>query len=368
MSTIKATPEELRRLASALRQSGSHLHQLGDQAIAAAASANAPAAIGTMGEAASFAAGARVTEFQTGIAAADTERVAALFEAADRGAGWFSRASLAVTGGWERVGLWAYGTMTGLHKLWSRTPHNLSRSAWSTWQRQLTDARTEVGRYWGDRGVTNTIKAWTNAQVKMLMNPRATAVKFVNQGVRAVKALSTNAALKRGIKPLAELGGKVAGRVLKPLMVVQAYHDSKARSPLGKGVSAVVSTALTVHPVGFVLDLVTGGQVTKGADGVVNTIASVGDSERLSEMSAANARGENGLLMQGIQATGDEAAGAIWGIGSTIDAVGDSERLSELAAANAKGENGLLMKGIQATGDGLADGIYNGWTWVSNGH
>lgn len=321
MTTIKATPEELRHLARTLRESGAHLRQLGDQAIGAAASANAPAAIGTVAEATSFAAGARVTELQTGVVAADTERVASLFEAADRGAGWFTRARLMLTGGWEHFGLMTYGRVTSLHKLWSRVPHDLRRSSWRQWQKELKDARTKVGRHWGDRGVPNTLRAWKNAQLRMLRHPKTGVVKFVNHGVRAFKGLGTNTSFLRKVKPLAKFGGKLISKVAKPLLVIQAYNDSKARHAVGKGVSAVVSNALTVHPVGFVADLATGGEVTKGVDGVVNTIASVGDSDRLSEM----------------------------------------------AVANAKGENGWAMQKIQYASDGLAEGIYNGWSLLSHG-
>lgn len=324
MTTIKAEPEELRRLATTVRQSGTRLRQLGDQAIAAAASAaQSPAAAGTIAEAASFAAGAHLTELEAGLIAADTERVAALFEAADRGAGWFERASLVLIGGTSRVALGLYGTATGLRDLCKNVPHDLRRSSWSAWQKKLRDARTNVGRLFGDRGVLNTVKAMGKAQWRILSDPRKAAVKFVNQGVRSVTGLAKHTSFLNKVAPLAKFTDRIVGKVVKPLMVIQSFHDSKAPNAAGKVTSAVVSTALTTHPVGFVLDLATGGQVTKATDGVVNTIFSAGDSERLNAMSQANASGENGAVMQAIEFVGDDL---------------------------------------------IAEGLYNGWNWIANGH
>lgn len=322
MTTIKADPAELRHLAHDLRQSAAHLRQLGDQAIGAAASAQSPAAAGTMAEAASFASGAHMAEIHTGVLASGTERVADLFEAADRGGGWFSIPMLLLAGRGVKLGRRLYGTGRGLQKLWKNVPHDLRRSSWRDWQRKLGDARYNVARYWGQRGALNTLRAWKNTQLRILRDPRKTVVRFVNQGARAFKGLSKNTSLLRKVAPLTKFGGKFAGKVLAPLNVVQSYKNSKASSPAGKITSVFFSTVLTKNPVVGLADIATGNQLSKGVDGVVNTLFSAGDSDRM----------------------------------------------SKLSEANAKGENGWAMQGIQAAGDGLAEGIYNGWSWLSNGH
>lgn len=323
MTTIKADPAELRRLANELRHSASHLRQLGDQAVVAAASAHSPAAAGTMAEAASFAAGAHVAELETGALATGTERVADLFEAADRGGGWFSREVLFLVGRWGAFGNKLRKIGKGVHALWKNIPHDLSRASWREWQRQLKDARYNVARFWGQRGAINTLRAWKNTQLKMLRNSKTSTVRFLNQGVRAVKDLSKNTTLLGKVAPLRKFATKAVGKVLKPLNLVHAYKTSKAGSPIGKATSVFFQTVLVKNPIVVAADVVTGGQLSKGVDGVVSTIASVGDSERLNAMSQANAKGENGAVMQAIEFVGDDL---------------------------------------------IAEGLYNGWNWIANGH
>lgn len=319
MSTIKADPAELRHLASELRHSGAQQRHLGDQAMSAAASAQSPAAIGTVAEATGFATGARLAEMQTGVLASGTERVANLFEAADRGGGWFSPSNL------MKAGLWGYGmkgTLGRLGKVFKNGPDGFRRKDWSRWAKELHRGRGPRSRFWGFNNGPRAMSSWGHARLQRLTHPTTSFIKFKNQGIRAVKGLSKHANFSKRVAPFKKFGGKLLGKVMRPFYIVQTYKESKARTPLGKLTSVAVSTFVTKNPAGFVIDLATGGQVTKAVDGVVSTISSVGDSDRLNEM----------------------------------------------GAANAKGDNGWAMQGIQAAGDGIAEGLYNGWTWVTGGH
>lgn len=316
MSTIKADPAELRRLAHDLRHSAAHLRQLGDQAVGAAASAGSPAAAGTMAEAASFAAGAHVTELETRSLASGTERIAGLFESADRGGGWFSAAVL------FRAGLAGREVFKAVRGAFKNAPHSASPKAWRRFAAELRRGRGPRAGYWGFGDAGKAITSWGHARWQTLTHPKSSLIKFKNQGLQAMAKMGKPTALLRRVTPAVKFGDKLLGKVLKPFNIVQSYRDSKAGSPLGKATSVLFSTVLTKNPIVLGADLVTGEQLSKGVDGIVSTIAAVGDSDRLSEMSQANAKGENGWAMQG----------------------------------------------IQYAGDGLAEGIWNGWSWLSNGH
>lgn len=320
MTTIKADPAELRRLAHGLRNSASHLRQLGGQAIGAAASANSPAAAGTIAEAASFATGAHASELRTGVLATGTERVADLFEAADRGGGWFSGPVLLLAGRW---GMFGRDTLLKAQNAYKNVPHSARPKAWHRFGRELAQGRGPRARYWGFNDARKALNAWGRSRWQTLTHPKTSLIKFRDQGVQAVTKLSKNTSFLRRVKPLTKFGGNLANKVLRPLHIVDSYRNSKAGSPVGKATSVFFSTVLTKNPYVYGADLLSGGQLSTGVDGVVSTIFAVGDSDRLSEMLHANANGENGLAMQAIEFVGDDI---------------------------------------------LAEGIYNGWAWITNGH
>jgi hypothetical protein len=326
MSSIKADPADLRGLADDLRRSAAHVRDLGDQAIAAAASARSPAAAGTMVEAASFAAGARMTEVEIGQLASGTDRVAGMFELADRGGGWFSRGALAAAVGRGLFGFKilnnARRIFNNARKIFKNVPHSTRPKDWRRWSKELLRGRGPRAAFWGFTDARKKLNSWGRSRWQTLTHPKSSVVKFVSQGRRAVENVGKNKSLMKRVAPLAKFGGKLFTKVAKPFNIIQSYRNSKVRNPIGKVVSVVASTVLTKNPVSLVVDIASGGQVTRGVDGVINTIASADDSQRLTDMSVANAKGENGWAMQG----------------------------------------------IQFAGDGLADGIYGGWSWLTHGH
>ena len=188
-----------------------------------------------------------------------------------------------------------------LHKMYSHLPHSANRNVWREWQDQLSDARRKDARYWGVRDPRNALKSWGRARLRTLRDPGKPLIKLKKEGALAVKALSKRASVLRRVTPLVKFGGKLVGKVLKPLNIIASYQSSKARTPVGKLTSVALSTFLTKNPVGLVADLVTDGQVTNFVDGTVAGVESVGDEKRLADWADANRKGENGWVLQAMQ-------------------------------------------------------------------
>jgi hypothetical protein len=169
---------------------------------------------------------------------------------------------------------WGYrnGLKSQLRRDWNNL-RGIARGRGSAWQSFVSDVKHEA------RGVERAV-----LRVK----------KTLGSDVKVVWAKEVRSAARSGaLRYLGRAGTRLVGKVMIPMALYQAYHDSKAVSWEGRATSAVLSTAVDLVPVVALVDVVSGDGVSGAFDADVSAAESLatGDASYSRAMDAVQSGG-----------------------------------------------------------------------------
>lgn len=358
---VAAEPNELRRFADELDRSAVRLQRLGVEAASAAASARSPQAAQAVAVATRFAATTAGRHAETSAVTTGVRIRAALFEAADTW-GWLPPSVAAGASTLASTAMWLKGTGKGLYRMWKKAPHTTNPSAWRKFFRELGSGRGSRSRYWGFWSAKKSLMTYGRSRWQRLTHAGSEATKFVARGHRAVDSLSKNTSLRRRVTPIVKFGGGIVGKVLRPLNIVRTYQDSKAKSTVGKATSTGLQILFTKNPISWAVDTLSGGQIAKTTEAVVDGAEHAMDGDLDSFEREAHS-GEHGAFVkhfsQAVTGATDFVSQPFFAVQWGADTIGDPQQMHYWQEANRNGSNGVVMETMQHSAD---------WTVSTAGH
>lgn len=100
--------------------------------------------------------------------------------------------------------------------------------------------------------------------------------------------------------------GRAFGALGAGLTLIDSYGSASGQTPLTKGITATATTVLTIHPVGALVDLGTGGVVTGSVNAIVTMPAILtGDTDTLIAFTTNATNGTYGPVFQATSGLGD---------------------------------------------------------------